>query len=97
MKIDTNEYEGHTAGPWEANLDDEGKRWIDAYDDEGDINLCRVTNGNKADAQLMADAPLLKEEVLRLLKQLDRYTQFVLWVESEYNEVFHEYEGKDEL
>ena len=59
-------YEGHTRGPWEADLDDEGKRWIDAYDDEGDINLCRITNGNKADSQLIADAPLLLAAVLRL-------------------------------
>tara|TARA_R100000805_G_C3590137_1_gene92242 strand:+ start:470 stop:787 length:318 start_codon:yes stop_codon:yes gene_type:complete len=64
--IDTEKYEGHTEGPWEADLDDEGKRWVDAYDDEGDINLCRITNGNKADAQLIADAPLLLEEVKRL-------------------------------
>jgi len=64
--IDTDKYEGHTRGPWEADLDDEGKRWIDAYDDEGDINLCRITNGNKADSQLIADAPLLLAEVERL-------------------------------
>jgi hypothetical protein len=69
--IDTNKYEGHRPGPWEADLDDEGKRWIDAYDDEGDINLCRITNGNKADAQLMADSPLLLEEVIRLRELLD--------------------------
>ena len=64
--IDTDKYEGHAPAPWEADLDDEGKRWIDAYDDEGDINLCRITNGNKADAQLIADAPLLLAEVKRL-------------------------------
>ena len=64
--IDTSKYEGHTPAPWEADLDDEGKRWIDAYDDEGDINLCRITNGNKADAQLIADAPLLLERVIHL-------------------------------
>jgi len=76
--IDTDKYEGHTRGPWEADLDDEGKRWIDAYDDEGDINLCRITNGNKADSQLIADAPLLLAEVKelrRLLRQVaDEYT-----------------------
>jgi hypothetical protein len=64
--IDTDKYEGHTPAPWGADLDDEGKRWVDAYDEEGDINLCRITNGNKADAQLMADALLLLEEVIRL-------------------------------
>ena len=39
----------------------------------------------------------LLAEVKRLRKQLGRYTQFVLWVEEEHNEVFDEYEGKDEL
>jgi len=69
--IDTDKYEGHTLAPWEADLDDEGKRWIDAYDDEGDINLCRITNGNKADAQLIADAPLLLDFYKRVKEIMD--------------------------
>ena len=81
--IDTDKYEGHTPAPWEADLDDEGKRWIDAYDDEGDINLCRITNGNKADAQLIADAPLLLEEVKRLRKALH--------IEEQIVQAFYEY------
>ena len=36
-------------------------------------------------------------EIERLRRQLGRYTQFVLWVEEEHNEVFDEYEGKDKL
>ena len=39
----------------------------------------------------------LLAEIKRLREQLGRYTQFVLWVEEEHNEVFDEYEGKDEL
>ena len=39
----------------------------------------------------------LQDEVEQLRRQLGRYTQFVLWVEEEHNEVFDEYEGKDEL
>ena len=39
----------------------------------------------------------LEKEVQRLREQLGRYTQFILWVEEEHNEVFDEYEGKDEL
>ena len=39
----------------------------------------------------------LLAEVKRLRKQLGKYTQFLLWVEEEHNEVFDEYEGKDEL
>ena len=52
---------------------------------------------DRADLKLIADAPLLLEEVKRLREQLGRYTQFVLWVEEEHNEVFDEYEGKNEL
>ncbi len=75
--IDTDKYEGHTPGPWEADLDDEGKRWVDAYDDKGDINLCRITNGNKADAQLITDAPLLLEEVKRKTALADALWDFI--------------------
>ncbi len=39
----------------------------------------------------------LREEVKRLREQFGRYMQFVLWVEEEHNEVFDEYERKDEL
>ena len=39
----------------------------------------------------------LLAEIKLLRKQLNRYTQFVLWVEEEHNEVFDEYEGKDKL
>ena len=58
--IDTDKYEGHTEGEW--RVDDEmglvikyGERPHDFVDME-----------NKANAQLMADAPLLLEEVKRL-------------------------------
>tara|TARA_B100001939_G_scaffold292974_1_gene265358 strand:+ start:3638 stop:3865 length:228 start_codon:yes stop_codon:yes gene_type:complete len=39
----------------------------------------------------------LLAEVKRLHKQLVAYTDFVLWVEEYHNEVFDEYERKDEL
>ena len=42
-------------------------------------------------------ADKLLAEVKQLREQLGRYTQFLLWVEEEHNEVFDEYEGKDEL
>ena len=79
--IDTDRYTGHTEGPWEADLDDEGKRWVDAYDDKGDINLCRITNGNKADAQLIADAPLLLAEFKRLRVVEDEW--LMMWATLE--------------
>ena len=75
--IDTDKYEGHTEGPWEADLDDEGKRWVDAYDDEGNINLCRITNGTRVDAQLIADAPLLLAEVKRLREGILEFADYL--------------------
>jgi hypothetical protein len=104
--IDTGEYKGQTEGEWEiwgdhiigplqrgshkiiANFPEQGKPdgwWGDLLPEM------------EANMKLMADSPLLLEEVKRLREQLGRYTQFVLWVEEEHNEVFDEYEGKDEL
>ena len=67
--IDTNKYEGHTEGPWNADDDGGGKYLhIDAYGEEGDVCVARMVNGNWIDTQLIADAPLLLEEVKRLRK-----------------------------
>tara|TARA_R100001460_G_scaffold11230_4_gene26387 strand:- start:711 stop:905 length:195 start_codon:yes stop_codon:yes gene_type:complete len=54
-----------------------------------------ITDMKGYDLAILAEE--LLTEVKRLRKQLGRYTQFVLWVEEEHNEVFDEYEGKDEL
>ena len=57
--IDTDKYEGHTPAPWDADDDGAGGNLhIDAEDVRLPINW--------ADTQLMADAPLLLEEVKRL-------------------------------
>ena len=65
--IDTDKYEGHTEGPW---------KW--SYSDDVAAQLLIIPNGNDgisngvciglgdADAQLIADAPLLLAEVKRL-------------------------------
>ena len=58
------------------------------------VKLCERDSVNQ---KLMQDAPLLLAEVKRLHKQLVAYTDFVLWVEEYHNEVFDEYERKDEL
>jgi len=68
--IDTDKYEGHTEGPWD---------WFPTPNDshighlQRHSNLTRVTAEiksrsaeNDANAQLIADAPLLLEEVKRL-------------------------------
>ena len=70
--IDTDKYEGHTEGEW--RVDDKvglvikhGERAHDYVDME-----------NKANAQLMADAPLLLAEVKRLREELALYRQGVI-------------------
>ena len=88
--IDTDKYEGHTPAPW--MIDD--NNICDTY---GNVVLRYHYAVTTANHTLIADAPLLLEEVKRLREQLGKYTQFVLWVEEEHNEVFDEYEGKDEL
>ena len=59
--IDTDKYEGHTQGPWEAPHE---------ILVSGLNHIGPLSNGqeevNEVDAQLIADAPLLLEEVKRL-------------------------------
>jgi hypothetical protein len=60
--IDTEKYEGHTEGPWESWSDyiiQKGNSWQEPIA-EMDFN------SKEADAQLIADAPLLLEEIERL-------------------------------
>jgi len=61
--IDTDKYEGHTEGEW--HVDDDGVGLIIKW---GGMPHDFVDMENKANAQLMADAPLLLEEVKRLRK-----------------------------
>ena len=70
--IDTDKYEGHTPAPW---------TWRgETIDGDGEVNhtVCYMehphVNGemNEADAQLIADAPFLLEEVKRLRERLIR-------------------------
>ena len=73
--IDTDKYEGHTEGPWIALNDnavktpkhDDPMAFIERRNDDGD-----VVSLSKADAQLIADAPLLLAEVKRL-RRLNNY------------------------
>ena len=84
--IDTDKYEGHLAGKRQTWA---WSKWM--------LKNAETIEQFDATSALLNDAPLLLEEVKRLREQLVRYTQFVLWVEEEHNEVFDEYEGKDEL
>ena len=93
--IDTDKYEGHNT---------DGRIWYQYSEGITSDYTDGRSRADEADSQLIADAPLLLAEVKRLREQLKhlrgqlgRYTQFLLWVEEEHNEVFDEYEGKDEL
>ena len=71
--IDTDKYEGHTEGPW---------KW--SYSDDVAAQLLIIPNGNDgisngvciglgdADAQLIADAPLILEAYKRLREVIDK-------------------------
>ena len=74
--IDTDKYEGHTEGPWILSEEYAYELFIYA----GDVRLAKMDgnaplhvneHGNPEDvnAQLMADAPLLLEEVKRLREE----------------------------
>jgi len=73
--IDTDKYEGHTEGPWVALNDnavktpkhDDPYAFIERRNDDGNVVAL-----SKADAQLIADAPLLLEEIKRLHEWLDK-------------------------
>jgi hypothetical protein len=83
--IDTDKYEGHTPAPWRF-----GKQ-------EPPLYLRLAIQAGKAkseDLQLMADAPLLLEEVKRLREELVTYADFVFWVDIEHNISFDEYERR---
>ena len=86
--IDTDKYEGHTEGEWKL-LGDDDESWyavktpkhddlmafIERRNDDGE-----VVSLSKADARLIADAPLLLEEVKRLREKL---FEAELWVNNE--------------
>ena len=62
--IDTDKYEGHTEKHW---------TWMgeEVFVDEGPT-IARITSDNRADANLIADAPFLLAEVKRLREVISR-------------------------
>lgn len=69
--INTDKYEGHTPAPW-LWCEDEGLDLVVADDQcRTVIEEVKALNTD-ADAQLIADAPLLLEEVKRLRKEINQ-------------------------
>jgi uncharacterized protein (UPF0128 family) len=74
--IDTDKYEGHTEGPWVwSSLNDEELIMFDV--ERAKPNIILRAKEDDADAQLIADAPLLLAEVNRLQKELRKQTNIV--------------------
>jgi len=72
--IDTDKYEGHTPAPW--------GRDCDCLFEYGGVDIARLALGNEANAQLIADAPLLLAEVKRLREKnykLKRFVENIEW------------------
>jgi len=68
--IDTDKYEGHNDAPW--TLSEEYAYELFVY--AGDVRLAKIDGNmmNEANAQLMADAPLLLAEVKRLREWIEQ-------------------------
>tara|TARA_R100001440_G_scaffold72768_1_gene96850 strand:- start:1237 stop:1581 length:345 start_codon:yes stop_codon:yes gene_type:complete len=94
--IDTDKYTGHTPGRWrvEGELTEGDDGWGQSGDSTlsihgdnlyiGEIGADYGIHETRANAQLIADAPLLLEEVKRLRKENNRYLDFILWLGIEH-------------
>ena len=77
--IDTDKYEGHTEGPWAW---ERGALNVLHVKDSEPMHTLLHDEKKDADAQLIADAPLLLEEVKRLRERLIRAYD---WAENAVN------------
>ena len=90
--IDTDKYEGHTPAPWElmrsGPLRDDAPKDLDNWWVKLNEARAKTSGGEwmrnignaymtEADAQLIADAPLLLEEVKRLRDELKQANHFL--------------------
>jgi hypothetical protein len=90
--IDTDKYEGHTPAPWRVSPNSRYKIRADENLPEGvhHWHIAQVMNNRggkwenmcKANAQLIADAPLLLAEVKRLREENNRYLDFIFWLDK---------------
>lgn len=72
-KINLNEFEGHTPGPWEVYTLGKDEQYHVVHRPYGHVNLLRL-----ADAQLIAAAPDLFAEVKRLRDRLDVAESYII-------------------
>tara|TARA_R100000781_G_scaffold47084_1_gene31663 strand:- start:1677 stop:2009 length:333 start_codon:yes stop_codon:yes gene_type:complete len=89
--IDIDKYEGHTEGPWKHVYQPWGG--IDYIMSPHEDCVAKIDNGdkssaeNRADALLVADAPLLLEEVKRLRPMADELIAIWEILEEDYPQV----------
>ena len=88
--IDTDKYEGHTPAPWDSLVcATTGKKWIiDGPEDSAWKTIALVEGIGENDVGwinmwLMADAPLLLEEVKKLRKRNDWLEEVVALLQEE--------------
>jgi len=83
--IDTDKYEGHTPGPWSF-----GEDWLLLAEETFDCEtVCSdLSDATEVDAQLMADAPLLLEEVKRAREIVPKLSRLIgvkiPWIEHDH-------------
>ena len=87
--IDSDKYEGHNDAPWRTAegqpYDDEGSH-LDIVDANGVLvtETSYFTDNDHPNARLIADAPLLLEEVKRLREGIEEMAEYMV----AYHEVF---------
>ena len=96
--IDTNKYEGHTPAPWKASHDvleyghivnNTGWRvYVGEHEKRAEIKNYHFDHDelNEANAQLIADAPLLLAEVMRLRERVATLESLMEYMAEDYEE-----------
>lgn len=91
--IDTDKYEGHTAGPWTAEYGD----YTTYVTNSDGVVVASVGFELDKDGQLIADTPLLLAEVKRLRDLIQSVWDGLGEAgRNEHYELFREYMGEEE-
>ena len=105
--IDTDKYEGHKPAPWVWDINGVGQyetlrcnELVEHYEQFGvkRVIASKVDAYDVPTAELVADAPLLLEEVKRLQRELGTQYEYIEWLEEfapkagEYNTAWDAYE-----